>query len=56
MNMNSNSWNLRQLFGLFDQNQDGMIDVQDIVAVCNSPNAPLVDQVKKKSLNLGFFF
>ncbi|KAI8094706.1 mitochondrial carrier domain-containing protein [Thamnidium elegans] len=50
MNMNSNSWNLRQLFGLFDQNQDGMIDVQDIVAVCSSPNAPLVDQATLRGI------
>lgn len=45
MNMDSNSWNLRQLFGLIDQNQDGIIDVQDIVAVCTLPNAQ-VDQVR----------
>lgn len=46
--MNSNSWNLRQLFGLIDQNQDGIIDVQDIVAVCTLPNTQ-VDQVKDNS-------
>jgi Ca2+-binding EF-hand superfamily protein len=33
MNMNSNSWNVHQLFGLFDQNKDGVIDAQDIAAV-----------------------
>lgn len=31
--MESNSWNVQQLFGLFDHNKDGVIDAQDIVAV-----------------------
>ncbi|KAI9476314.1 MAG: mitochondrial carrier domain-containing protein [Benjaminiella poitrasii] len=36
--MNSNSYSLRQLFGLLDQNQDGMIDAQDIIATdCTLP-------------------
>lgn len=39
--MDSTSWNLRQLFGLIDQNQDGVIDVQDLVAVCTLPNTQL---------------
>lgn len=45
MNMTSNSWDLRQLFGLMDKNQDGVIDVQDLAAMCTSPDASLVDQV-----------
>lgn len=44
MKMDSNKWSVRQLFGLFDQNQDGLIDAQDIVAVCTLPNT-LVNQV-----------
>jgi Ca2+-binding EF-hand superfamily protein len=43
--MNSNSWNLRQLFGLMDKNQDGVIDVQDLAAICTSPDTLPVDQV-----------
>lgn len=43
--MTSNSWNVRQLFGLMDKNQDGVIDVQDLAAMCTSPDASLVDQV-----------
>lgn len=39
--MDSNKWSVRQLFGLFDQNQDGLIDAQDIVAVCTLPNTPV---------------
>lgn len=31
--MDSNSWSVHQLFGLFDQNQDGFIDVHDMKAV-----------------------
>lgn len=42
--MTSNSWNVRQLFGLMDKNQDGVIDVQDLAAMCTSPDASLVDQ------------
>lgn len=47
MNMSSstNNWNLRQLFGFIDQNQDGLIDVNDIVTVCTLPNAPPMNQV-----------
>lgn len=44
MNSPSNIWSLQQLFGFLDQNKDGIIDLHDIIAVCNSPNAH-VDQV-----------
>jgi solute carrier family 25 phosphate transporter 23/24/25/41 len=44
MNSPSNTWSLQQLFGFLDQNKDGIIDLHDIIAVCNSPNAH-VDQV-----------
>ncbi|KAG1446695.1 hypothetical protein G6F46_010518 [Rhizopus delemar] len=43
MNSPSNTWSLQQLFGFLDQNKDGIIDLHDIIAVCNSPNAH-VDQ------------
>ena len=52
MNMNSNSWNLRQLFGLMDKNQDGVIDVQDLAAICTHPDSLPVDQVKTKYINI----
>lgn len=45
MNSSSNTWSMRQLFGFFDHNQDGLIDVQDIVAICTLPNAPVDKEI-----------
>lgn len=47
-NMDSNSLNVQQLFGLFDQNKDGVIDINDIVAVSSLPNAPPLPKVRSE--------
>ncbi|KAI8066987.1 mitochondrial carrier domain-containing protein [Gilbertella persicaria] len=38
----STTWSIQQLFGLLDHNQDGLIDTHDLVAICASPNTPLL--------------
>ncbi|OBZ85507.1 hypothetical protein A0J61_06441 [Choanephora cucurbitarum] len=35
------TWSARQLFGLLDHNKDGVIDAQDLVAVCSLPNTTI---------------